>query len=145
MGCSGTPFFVPIGKPNSGFRRNGRSKNDEIMKWLTIDYIKAHSRIDYDCEDSLLELYGDAAEATVMNIIGRDYDEIVEKFGTDTQEIPAPLIQASLILVDTSYQFRAAISTQNIYNVPNTFDFLVKPYMRYGWKAEHQKPEEDEA
>ena len=87
------------------------------MKWLTIDYIKAHSRIDYDCEDSLLELYGDAAEATVMNIIGRTYDEIVEKFGTDTQEIPAPLIQASLILVDTSYQFRAAISTQNIYQV----------------------------
>ena len=115
------------------------------MKWLTIDYIKQHSRIDYDCEDALLELYGNAAEATVMNIIGRTYDEIVEKFGTDTQEIPAPLIQASLILVDTSYQFRAAISTQNIYQVPNTFDFLVKPYMRLGWKDEHPKPEEDEA
>jgi uncharacterized phage protein (predicted DNA packaging) len=115
------------------------------MKWLTIDYIKAHSRIDYDCEDSLLELYGDAAEATVMNIIGRTYEEIVEKFGTDTQEIPAPLIQASHLLVGTSYQIRAAISSQNIYQVPNTFDFLVTPYMRFRWKDEHPKPEEDEA
>ena len=110
------------------------------MKWLTIDYIKQHSRIDYDCEDALLELYADAAEATVMNIIGRDYEEIVEKFGTDDQPIPAPLIQASLILVDTSYQFRAAISTQNIYQVPNTFDFFVKPYMRLGWKEEKPEP-----
>ena len=31
------------------------------MKWLTIEYIKQHSRIDYDCEDELLELYGEAA------------------------------------------------------------------------------------
>ena len=73
------------------------------MKWLTIQYIKQHSRIDYDCEDALLELYGNAAEETVMNIIRRDYDDIVEHFGTEKCPIPAAIIQASLILVDTSY------------------------------------------
>ena len=26
------------------------------MKWLTLDYIKQHSRIDFTCEDAELEL-----------------------------------------------------------------------------------------
>ena len=112
------------------------------MKWLTIDYIKQHSRIDYDCEDALLELYADAAEETVMNVIRRDYNEIVEKFGTDEHEIPAALIQASLILVDTSYQYRTAVSSQNLYAVPYSFDMLVKPYMKLG--DDIVEPENDE-
>ena len=100
------------------------------MKWLTIDYIKQHSRIDYDCEDALLELYGNAAEETVMNILGRDYDDIKANFGTEKADIPAAIIQASLILVDTSYTQRTAVSTQNLYAVPYGFDMLVKPYMK---------------
>ena len=100
------------------------------MKWLTIEYIKQHSRIDYDCEDALLELYGNAAEETVMNIIRRDYDDIVEHFGTEKCPIPAAIIQASLILVDTSYMQRTAITPQQLYTVPYAFDMLIKPYMR---------------
>lgn len=100
------------------------------MKWLTIDYIKQHSRIDFDCEDAVLQLYGEAAEETVMNIIGRNYDEIVEKFGTDDKSVPAALIHASLMLVDLAYQQRSPISTQNMYTVPYAFDMLVKPYMK---------------
>lgn len=115
------------------------------MKWLTVEYIKQHSRIDYDCEDSLLELYGDAAEETVMNVINRDYDEIVEKFGTDESNVPAALIQASLILVDTSYQYRTAVSAQSLYAVPYSFDMLVKPYMKLGVDEEEVEPENDES
>ena len=100
------------------------------MKWLTIDYIKKHSRIDYDCEDALLELYGNAAEETVMNILGRDYDEIKSTFYTEDGDIPAAIIQASLILVDTSYTQRTAVSPQNLYTVPYGFDTLVKPYLQ---------------
>ena len=110
------------------------------MKWLSISDIKKHSRIDYDCEDALLELYGDAAEETVMNIIGRDYDDIVATFGTEDTPIPAAIRQASLILVDTSYMQRTAVSTQNLYAVPYGFDTLVKPYM----KLTHDEPEENE-
>lgn len=100
------------------------------MKWLTVEYIKQHSRIDYDCEDALLQLYGVAAEETVMNIIDRDYDDIVENFGKEGEPIPAALIQASLILVDTSYMQRAAVSPQQLHAVPYAFDMLVKPYMK---------------
>ena len=104
------------------------------MKWLTVEYIKKHSRIDYDCEDDLLELYGEAAEETVMNITGRDYDDIVANFGTEERPIPAAIIQASLILVDTSYMQRTAVSPQQMFSVPYAFDMLIKPYMRLAMK-----------
>lgn len=100
------------------------------MRWLQIDYIKQHSRIDYDCEDALLELYGTAAEELVMQIINRDYTNIVETYGTEDQPVPAALIQASLMLVDASYTQRSPISPTSMYAVPYTFDFLIKPYMR---------------
>ena len=71
-------------------------------------------------------LYADSAEQTVLNICGRSYEEIVEKWG----EFPVPLIQASLMLVDNSYTQRSPASAQNLYSVPYTFDVLVKPYMK---------------
>ena len=102
------------------------------MKWLSIDYIKQHSRIDYDCEDGLLEMYGDSAEDTVLNICNRTYDDLVEVYG----QIPAPLYHAALILVDTSYTQRETVSMQQLYTVPYGFDMLVKPYMRLTTKTE---------
>ena len=100
------------------------------MKWLTIDAIKKHSRIDYDCEDSLLEMYGESAEETVLNVIGRSYEELVEMFGMDKRPVPAPLVHASLLLVELSYTQRAPITQTNLYTVPYAFDLMVKPYMR---------------
>jgi len=100
------------------------------MKWLTIDYIKSHSRIDYCCEDSLLELYGNSAEQTLLNVLRRSYDDVVEEFGDEENPIPAPLMHASLMLVELSYQFRSPISKTNLYLVPYTFESLIKPYMK---------------
>ena len=96
------------------------------MKYLSLEYIKQHSRIDYDCEDGLLEAYGDSAEETVLNLLNRTYEDIVEVYG----HVPAPLRHASMMLVDTSYQYRSPVSTQNMSLVPYTFDILVKPYMK---------------
>jgi uncharacterized phage protein (predicted DNA packaging) len=100
------------------------------MKWLKIDYIKTHSRIDFDCEDSLLELYGNAAEETVASFINRgSVDEceqsLIEQYG----QVPSAIIQASLMLVDLSYTHRSPVSPVNVSVVPYTFDMLVKPYM----------------
>ena len=96
------------------------------MKWLTKEWIKKHSRIDFDCEDDLLELYGDSAEDTVLNVIGRTYEDVMENWG----EVPKPLFVASLMLVEVSYTQRAPISQQNMYIVPYAFDMMVKPYMK---------------
>lgn len=104
------------------------------MKWLKIDYIKQHSRIDYDCEDALLELYAESAEEMVLNTLGRTYEDLLENFGIDqpdgSKHVPAAIVQASLMLVDSSYTNRSPISPTNMYQVPYTYDFLVKPYMK---------------
>ena len=96
------------------------------MKWLTLEWIKKHSRIDFDCEDTLLELYGESAEDTVLNVIARSYTEVIEQYG----EVPKPLFVAALMLVETSYTQREPITQQNMYTVPYAFDMMVKPYMR---------------
>ena len=96
------------------------------MKWLTIDYIKQHSRSDFDCDDELLELYGVAAEDSVLNLCSRQYDDLIDTYG----EVPPALYQASLMLVDVSYTHRSPVSPQNMSIVPYSFELLVKPYVK---------------
>jgi hypothetical protein len=98
------------------------------MKWLTLEKIKAQLRIepDFHDEDELLEEYGESAEEVLLNYLNRTYEDVIEVYG----RVPAPLRHASLMLVDTSYQYRSPVSTQSMSLVPYTFDILVKPYMR---------------
>lgn len=98
------------------------------MKWLNLDKIKAQCRIetDFHDEDELLEMYGESAEETVLNALGRSYEDLMETYG----KVPMAVVHASLMLVDLSYQQRSPVSPQNMYLVPYTFDLLIKPYMR---------------
>ena len=105
------------------------------MRYLTLEWIKAHSRIDYDIEDELLTLYGDAAEEAVLNIIGRSYRNLVLNFGSPDDYVPAAIKQATLMLVDASYTQRSPMSTMSLYAVPYSFDLLVKPYVKLSDRA----------
>ena len=105
------------------------------MRWLSLGWIKKHSRIDFECEDELLELYGDDAEDTVLNVIGRSYTEVVETWG----EVPKPLWVAALMLVEVDYAHRSPVAMNNMYAVPYTFDMKVKPYMRLASSDEQIK------
>jgi len=102
------------------------------MKILSLNFIKQHSRIDYDCEDDLLELYGDSAEETLAQYLnrGKTVDEMVVDLKEVYGCIPAPLYHAALMLVDISYQYRSPVSPTNVSVVPYTFNILVKPYMK---------------
>ena len=95
------------------------------MKWLTLDYIKQHSRIDFCCEDELLELYGEAAEEAVLNVCNRTMEDVVEQYGT----VPKSLYVAALMQVEASYNYRSTVSPQNLYNEPG-FSFHIKPYIK---------------
>lgn len=104
------------------------------MKFLTIDKIKQQLRLDCTCEAELLDAYGNSAEATLAAYIGfmdennlPSVDKMLEAYGGT---MPAPLVQAALMLVDTSYQFRSPVSAQNMSVVPYSFDLLVKPYVK---------------
>ena len=99
------------------------------MKFLTFDQIKAQLRLD-DAqateEHDLLELYGDAAEEMVLNILNRTMEDIVEQY----DNVPKVWTQAGLMITAQSYQHREPASPQNLSAVPYTFDLLLKPYMR---------------
>ena len=97
------------------------------MMWLTIPYIKAHSRIEFDCENELLEAYGNAAEKAILNLLQRSYEDLMDAYG----EVPEPVVIASLQLVDNAYtNGRSPSSLMNLSVVPYNFDLFVKPYMK---------------
>jgi hypothetical protein len=99
------------------------------MKFLEFEQIKAQLRLDDQQatdERTLLEMYGEAAEDTVLNICNRTITDIYEQYGG----VPKALVQAALMLVAQSYQHREPSSPQNISSVPYAFDLLLKPYMR---------------
>lgn len=95
------------------------------MKYLTLDFIRAHSRIDHDCENDLLELYGSSAEEFVLRSLDRSLDDLLDEFG----EIPAPIIEATLMIVDNSYKHRSPADPTNMSIVPYGFDSKLLPYM----------------
>ena len=96
------------------------------MKWLTLEYIKMHSRIDFNVSDAILEVYGNAAEDVVLNICNTSYDAMLAEYG----DVPAPIMVASLQLVELSYTQRSPVTQANLSIVPYSFDLLVKPYMK---------------
>lgn len=96
------------------------------MKWTEIPYIKQHSRLDFDCEDALLELYAEQAEDTILQLLNRTYTDLIDSYG----DIPAAVRQATLMLVDLSYAQRSPVSPQNMSAVGYSFDLMLKPYMR---------------
>ncbi len=102
------------------------------MKYLTLEYIKKHSRIDFDCEDDLLELYGNSAENAMAQVLnrGKDATEMVASLTEDYGKVPDPIMHATLELVDASYQHRSPADAQQMYYVLYGFDFKVKPYMK---------------
>lgn len=100
------------------------------MKWLTFELIKAQLRLDdeqAELESALLELYGEAAEETILAITNRTEASLRTLGGG---KIPNRAVQASLLLVDLSYKERSPISAQNMSVVPYSFDLLIKPLMR---------------
>lgn len=106
------------------------------MKWLTLSEIKQQLRIepDFTDDDALLTRYGNSAEATVLNITGRTYDDFICDYG----EIPADIWEATVLLVTLSYENRSPVSMQNMYAIPYAFDAKVKPYMKLTSSYESQ-------
>lgn len=97
------------------------------MKWLTLTLIKQQLRIepDFTMEDDYLESKGRAAEDAILNLLSRNYTQVIETYG----EVPASIVDASLMLVSFLYYHREASVTQQLHANP-TFEMMLKPYMR---------------
>ena len=99
------------------------------MKYLTFEQIKTQLRLDdeqAELERTLLEMYGESAEETVLNLLNRTMEDVIEQYG----KVPNPIVHAALMLVDNAYKERSPISPQSMSVVPYAFDLMLKPYMR---------------
>lgn len=96
------------------------------MKWLRLDYIKAHSRIDFDCEDAELELLACSAEDAILNLCGRSAQDFIAEYN----EIPNALYLAALQLTEHFYTNRGIVQPGNLSVIPYSFDILLKPYIK---------------
>ena len=97
------------------------------MTIVSLEEIKANSRIEGNAEDTLLESLGESAEVTVLNLIERTQEDIEEEFG----KVPAPIRQAILMYADHLYNHRGIVNPTALYNVPYSIDAMIKPYIRY--------------
>ena len=96
------------------------------MEYMTVGYIKAHSRIDYDCEDNLIELYGAAAEKAVLNLLNCSVEKLKQSNGGT---VPQDVISATFEIADNLIRHRSPTENSSMSIVPNGFDMLLKPYM----------------
>lgn len=95
------------------------------MKYLTLEYIKAHSRIDYDCENELISKIGSAAETAILDLIGQSYEELIDTYG----EVPDTVMQATFELADNLIRHRAPVELVGLTIVPYNFDLMLKKYI----------------
>lgn len=101
------------------------------MNFMSIDYIKLHSRIDYDCEDELLEEFADAAEEAACGILGRGktVEEMVTSLTEDYGKIPASVYVYCQMVVEDLYNNRSTRSNVQQYALPDA-EKLIKPYVK---------------
>lgn len=95
------------------------------MKYMTLDYIKAHSRIDYDCENELIEKLASAAERSILNLIGQSYEELVDTYG----EVPDDVMVATFELTENFIKHRSPGEQVSMSIVPYNFDLMLKNYI----------------
>lgn len=96
------------------------------MKYLTLEYIKSHSRIDYDCENEIIEKYAAAAENSILRLLNRTIDDLMEANGG---EVPDEVVQATLELTENLIRHRAPVEQTALSIVPYNFDLMLKPHM----------------
>ena len=98
-----------------------------MLRWLTLEQIKRqiHMELDFHEEDESLLEFGEAAEDTILDWCGRSYESLIETYG----KVPAPVVQASKLLVTLSYENRSPTDRQNHSPIPyGNIEFLLNPY-----------------
>ena len=98
------------------------------MKWLTLEKIKANSRIDGNDEDVILTAYGNAAEQGILRLLNRTWEDVCENLSEE--DVQGGLTIAGLLLVDHLYKHRGPTENVQAYQIPYSIDMWVKPYMR---------------
>lgn len=100
------------------------------LRIVTLDELKMQMREDFDGEDHVIELYGEAAENAVIKATRRTYEELVEMAEVEGNDFPSMLKVAILMLAAHLHRNREPVAAvaQNV--VPYTVDMYIKPYVK---------------
>lgn len=99
------------------------------MEFLTLDLIKKHLNIDIDFndDDTLLEVYGTAAETAIARHLDvTDIHDLCEN-----GELAEPVKVGMLLMCGNLYANRESIAPVTMTRVPETIDMLLKTYIDY--------------
>ena len=100
-------------------------EKEQPLKWLTLDAIHQHCRIDFNCEDAELLQMGMAAEQSILDLTRRTFANIIDTYG----RIPDPLFNASLLMVQSLYKNRDAEEQRDSKQIAFGLEYMVKNYM----------------
>lgn len=105
------------------------------MRFLTIDLIKKHLNLDanFNNDNALLEMYGEAAEDMVENLVDDSLENIIAE--QDSGSLPKPLLAAMLLLVGNLYLIRESVSQVNFQEVPNGLKMMIDLYKNWSKKS----------
>ena len=101
------------------------------LKVVNLEELKLQMREDFDGEDDLIALYGEAAEDAVIGATRRTLDELIEigqaegSFG-----FPSRLKVAILMLAAHSHRNLEPVAAVAQNAVPYAFDMYIKPYVK---------------
>ena len=105
--------------------RINMQEKEQPLKWLTLDAIHQHCRIDFNCEDAELLQMGMAAEQSILDLTRRTFANIIDTYG----RIPDPLFNASLLMVQSLYKNRDAEEQRDSKQIAFGLEGMVKNYM----------------
>ena len=105
--------------------RINMQEKEQPLKWLTLDAIHQHCRIDFNCEDAELLQMAMAAEQSILDLTRRTFANIIDTYG----RIPDPLFNASLLMVQSLYKNRDAEEQRDSKQIAFGLEYMVKNYM----------------
>ena len=100
--------------------------NDHGLQVVTMAELKQQMRVDFEDEDTVIGLYGKAAEDSIINMTRRSLEELIAVDGT----VPARLKLAILILAAHFYRNREPVAGVAQNPVPYSIAVLVKPFVK---------------
>lgn len=102
------------------------------MKFLSLEFLKAHAHIDMSCDDALLEMYGDAAEQKIANLLnrGKTVQEMIDSLTEEYGSVPADIYEAGCMLVAERFDQRNPASQFERHAAPYAIDMDLKPYIK---------------
>ena len=103
---------------------------------VTIEDLKRQLRVDYEEEDDLIAMYGEAAENVVVKATNRSLEEL-KAIGDGA--LPLPIRVAILKMAAEMFTNRGITTQGNVSVVPYGFEALIKPYVKLGERKNDDK------